>query len=155
VVKVKFILFLFLPLIFSACSSLVLEPADFAWPVESVLKVDENGNVQERQYNVSFNTVKLFLEETGDSLSYIDRDLRLIRDSKGFYFITSDNFKNVYVFNADEGTLRLNNKIAISDTLGMKDPAFNQRPPYIELVFGSKKINLKHDGIAEKEEEKQ
>lgn len=153
--KLKYSLFLLIPLFFSACSSLVLEPADFAWPVESVLKADEKGNVQERQYNVSFNTMKLFLEETGDSLSYAGRDLRLIRDSKGFYFITSDNFKNVYVFNADNGTLRLDNKIAISDTLGMKDPAFNQRPPYIELVYGTKKINLKHDGIAEKEEEKQ
>jgi hypothetical protein len=116
-VKLKFFLFLLPALFFSACSSLVLEPADFAWPVESVLKTDENGNVQERQYNISFNTMKLFLEETGDSLSYVDRDLQLIRDSKGFYFITSDNFKNVYVFNADNGTLKLDNKIAISDTL--------------------------------------
>lgn len=150
----KFFLFLFLPIIFSACSSLVLEPADFAWPVESVLKTDQNGNVDEKQNNLSFNAAKLFLEETGDSLSYVDHDLRIIRDSNGFYFITSDNFKNVYVFNADNGTLSLDNKIAISDTLGMKDPAFNQRPPYIELVFGNKKINLTHDGISEKEEEK-
>jgi hypothetical protein len=152
-VNLKIAVILSLPLFFSACSSLVLEPADFGWPVESVLKVDENGNVQERQYVLSFNAKQLFIEETGDSLSFMDKELRIIRDAKGYYFITGNNFKNVYVFNADNGSLKLNNKIVISDTLRMKDPAFNQRHPFIELVYSGKKLNLTHEGIAEKEEE--
>lgn len=151
--KLKFFLFLFLPLFFSACSMLVLEPADFAWPVESVLKVDENGNVQERQHLLSFNAKRLFLEETGDSASFMDKDLRVIRDVKGYYFITSDNFRNVYVFNADNGALRLSSKIAVTDTLTMNQPAFNQRSPFIELIYSGKKVNLTNEGIAEKEED--
>jgi hypothetical protein len=35
----------------------------------------------------------------------------------------------------------------------MKDPAFNQRHPFIELVYSGKKLNLTQEGIAEKEEE--
>ncbi len=151
--KLKILIILLLPLFFSACSSLVLEPADFGWPVESVITVDENGNAREKQYILSFNAKQLFIEETGDSLSFMDKDLRVIRNVKGYYFITADNFKNVYVFNADNGALKLNNKIAVSDTLGIDDPAFNQRPPYIELIYSGKKINLTHEGIAEKEEE--
>jgi len=117
------------------------------------MTVDENGNAREKQYILSFNAKQLFIEETGDSLSFMDKDLRVIRNVKGYYFITADNFKNVYVFNADNGALKLNNKIAVSDTLGIDDPAFNQRPPYIELIYSGKKINLTHEGIAEKEEE--
>ena len=49
--------------------------------------------------------------------------------------MVSNNFKNVYVFNAKDGTLQLNNKIEISDSTGIKEPAFNQRPPYIQLIF--------------------
>jgi hypothetical protein len=154
-VKVKIFFFLFLPLFISACSMLVLEPADFAWPVESVVKVDENGNVQERQHLLAFNAKQLFVEETGDSLSFMDKDLRVIRDVKGYYFITSDNFKNVYVFNADNGALRLNSKIAVTDTLTMNEPAFNQRSPYIELIYSGKKVNLTNEGIAEKEEDEE
>ena len=148
---IKFVVVL-LSVFIAACTSLVLQPADFAWPVESVVKVDNDGNVQEDRYSITFNAKELFLEETEDSLGYKNKDLRLIRDSKGYYFIVANNFKNVYVFNTDEGTLKLKNKIEVSDTLKMENPAFNQRPPYIELKYGSNQVNLTCDGIAEEEE---
>ncbi len=144
----------FLSLFFlSACSSLILKPADFAWPVETVLKVDSTGTVDIPRYSIAFNTQALFLKETKDSSAYKNQQIRVIRNTKGFYFMVANNFKNVYVFKVDDGTFRLDRKIEISDTTGIQNPAFNQRPPYIELVYGNKKVNLTEKGI-EKEEAK-
>ena len=146
----------FIPAIFlvslAACSTLILQPADFAWPVESVLNVDDNGNVKEDRHSLMFNTKELFLEETGDSLGYSDKEIRVIRDGKGFYYITGRNFKNVYVFTNDEGKLCLDNKIVISEEAVMENPAFNQRPPYVELVDGHNKHLLSNEGIKSEEE---
>jgi hypothetical protein len=149
---IKYVILLSVIILFPACSTLVLQPADFAWPVESVLKVDNDGLVQEQRFSLSFNAKDLFFQETGDSLGYLDKELHLIRSTKGYYFITADNFKNVYVFNADNGTLKLNNKIEISDSTGIENPAFNQRSPYIELSYGNKKFNLTNEGIKEGDE---
>ena len=140
----------FIPIIFivslTACSTLILQPADFAWPVESVLSVDNNGNVKEDRHSVTFNTKELFLEERGDSLGYEGKEIRVIRDGKGFFFITAKNFKNVYVFKTDEGKLVQENKIFVSE-FGLQAPAFNQRDPYIELIDGTNKMNLTHKGV--------
>lgn len=138
-------------LIFAAagCSTLILEPAYFAWPVESVLKVNDEGNVQEKRFSLSFNSKELFLTETGDSLGYQNKELHVIRGYKGSYFMVANNFKNVYVFNGGEASFELENKIEISDSTGIQNPAFNQRSPYIELIYGDKKINLTDEGIAE------
>ena len=134
----------------TGCTNLVLKPADFGWPVESVLKLDNNGMVMEKRYSFSFNTRELFLAETSDSSGFGGRDLRLIRDNKGYYFITANNFKNVYVFYPDNGSLVMSNKIAITDSIGMTNPAFNQRPPYIELIYNTdRKLYLNNDGIFE------
>ena len=144
--KQLLILFSFLILITAACSVLTLQPANFSWPLESVLPVDDNGKVTEDRYSLEVNTVGLFFEEFQDSLSYKGKEIRMIRDNQGFYFLTSTNFKNVYVFKADEGKLVQENKIFISE-FGLKTPAFNQRSPYIELVDGTNKMNLTHKGI--------
>ena len=144
--KQLLILFSFLILITAACSVLTLQPANFSWPLESVLPVDDNGKVTEDRYSLEVNTVGLFFEEFQDSLSYKGKEIRMIRDNQGFYFLTSTNFKNVYVFKADEGKLVQENKIFISE-FGLKTPAFNQRDPYIELVDGTNKMNLTHKGI--------
>jgi len=130
----------------TACSMLTLQPADFSWPVESLLKVEEDGNVTEDRYSTSFNTVGLFYEEFQDSMAYKGKSIHLIRNNWGDYFITGNNFKNVYVFKASEGTLTLEKKIFISE-FGLKTPAFNQRAPYIELLDGDNKIYLTSDGI--------
>ncbi len=95
------ILFLFLILISVACSVLTLQPANFAWPLESVLPVDNSGNISEDRYSLEVNTVGLFFEEFQDSLAYSGKEIRMIRDNQGFYFMTASNFKNVYVFKVD------------------------------------------------------
>jgi hypothetical protein len=147
---VQLCLFFFL-LFFCACSSLVLKPADFAWPVETVTKVDSSGSVQIERYSLTFNAKELFLKETGDSLGYQGKELRVIRNPKGYYFMTANNFKNVYVFNSNDGALKLENKIEISDSTGIQNPAFNLRPPFIQLIYDNKTVNLTKDGIVEEE----
>ncbi|MFI5237239.1 MAG: hypothetical protein ACHQLA_04815 [Ignavibacteriales bacterium] len=134
-------------LTYTACSTLTLESANFAWPIESVLPVDKNGNVFDEKYSVEFNSKPLFLEEHQDSNAYMGEEIRLIRDHQGYYYITAREFKNVYVFQAEEGELNLQNKISISE-IGIVNPAFNQRYSYIELVDGNnKKFSLTHEGI--------
>jgi hypothetical protein len=144
--KQLFVLSLVLLSIISACSTLTLQPANFAWPLESVLPVDDEGNVLEDRYSLEFNTKAMFFEEFQDSLAYIDREIHFIRDNLGLYFITGSNFKNVYVFKAVEGKLVLDNKIFISE-FGLQTPAFNQREPFIEIVDGNYKMNLTSEGI--------
>ena len=144
---VRVILILFF-LFFVGCSSLVLKPVDFAWPVESVLHVNDDGFVKEDRNTLHFNVKSLFLEETaGDSTAYLNKDIRIIRDTKGYYFVTAQNFKNVYVFVGTDGELKLDNKIEISEKEGMSNPAFNQRTPYIELVDNGKKTLLSNEGV--------
>ncbi len=136
--------------VLAGCSSLRLAPADFSWPVESVIKVDDNGLAKEDRYALSFNAKPLYFEETGDSLAYLDRDLRIIRDTLGYYYITGNKFKNVYVFTMLDGAFNLKNEIQISET-GITNPVFNQRPPYIELIEGDKQYFLSNSGIEKKE----
>lgn len=142
------VLSLMLFTILAACSALTLQPANFAWPIESVLPVRDDGIVSEDRYSLEFNTKALFYEEFRDSLAYMDREIRIIRDNPGFYFITGPYFKNVYVFKAVEGKLFLENKIFISE-FGLQTPAFNQRESYIELVDGKYKMKLTSEGILE------
>jgi hypothetical protein len=143
-------LLIIVPFILSGCSSLKLAPADFSWPVESVIHVDNKGMAVDDRYSISFSAKPLFLEETGDSLGFVNKDLRVIRDTLGYYYITSNNFKNVYVFTMGEGSFNLEEKIQISEN-GITNPVFNQRPPYIELVDGDKQYYLSNNGIENKE----
>lgn len=125
--------FLVLLLVLAGCSGLTLRPVDYAWPVESVLRVDSRGMVEESRYLLAFNAKPLLLEETGDSVNVSGVTLRMIRDRNGFYYVTGPKFKHVYVFASSEGSLKLENKIMISEK-GMEDPAFNQRAPHIQLL---------------------
>lgn len=133
----------------AACSTLMLQPANFAWPLETVLKVDDEGNVKEDRYALNFNTKALFFEETQDSLAYRDKTIRLIRNNEGYYFMTAVDFKNVYVFSIDKNAFALKTKILISETKGLSNPAFNQRSPYIELLDDGRFYKLTSEGIEE------
>ncbi len=132
----------------AACSSLRLEPAQFGWPIESVLKIDNDGFVKEDRHSINFNTKEMFFEETQDTLSYAGKSMRMIRNNEGFYFMTSTNFKNVYVFTVDKNAFSLENKIEINET-GLTNPAFNQRSQFIELIDDGITYKLTSDGIEE------
>ena len=142
---IKILSFLLLGLL-AACSALSLQPANFAWPIESVLPVDESGQVSDERYSFSFNTKGLFYEELNDSSAYIEKEVRILRDVNGFYFVTVNEFKNVYVFKMNNGAMVLENKIFISE-FGVDNPALNQREPFVELIDGDKIIYLTNSGI--------
>jgi len=125
--------------ILGGCAQIVLEPSDFAWPIESVLDIDEEGFIQENRYSLSTNVIPLFFAETQDSLSYRNNSVRIIRGTKGYYYLIGSNFKNVYLFNANDGKLNLYKKIYVSE-FGLDLPAFNQRNPFIELLDGEEHI---------------
>lgn len=149
--KAAFLLLLFGALVLSGCSTLVLRPGDFAWPIESVLKVNEDGIIEDNQYYFSLNVKDLLFSEVQDSSNVSNTTVRIIRNTEGYYFITAENFKNVYVFEQIEGGLGLINKILIKDE-GIEKPAFNQRPPYVQLLNGQNpSILLTKDGIVEGE----
>jgi hypothetical protein len=147
--RASLILILVILLTCIACSSLTIQSANFAWPIESVLPVDNNGSVTDRKHSVEFNALPLFYEEHQDSNAYSGKEIRLIRDRQGYYYMTADQFKNVYVFQADDGELILENRIPISET-GLVKPAFNQRTTFIELIdANSMALSLTHQGIEE------
>lgn len=138
--------FIIFSLIFSACSSLSLKPADYSWPIENVLKVDNKGFVEEQRYSFTLKVKSLLFEEFADSTNFVGKEIRIIRDKIGFFYITGANFKNVYVFETEEGAMELEKKILVNEK-GLNSPAFNQKTPYIELLDGQNKYLLNNKGL--------
>lgn len=147
----KKIILLFIISIFAGCSSIILEPADFAWPIESVMETNENGLIQENRYSFSVNVKPLFFTEFNDSTNFKSESMRVIRGEKGYYYMIASGFKNVYLFYVDDGQMILRDVIFVSE-FGVDLPAFNQRNPYIELLEGEESLLfLSSNGIKEKE----
>ena len=131
----------------AGCSSVMLKPADFSWPIEVVTKVDGKGVVQDTRYSFTMNVKELLFDETQDSVNVTRHSLRVIRDMRGYYFITADKFKNVYVFEQSDGALKLANKIKVSEK-GLDSPAFNQRAPYVQIISENEKsVMVSRDGV--------
>ncbi|MEX2602502.1 MAG: hypothetical protein WD355_12685 [Balneolaceae bacterium] len=117
-------------LLTAACGpSLVIQGVDYAQPVESVLIPGDDQTVHDQRYAIRFSIAPLLAEEGVDSVD----EIRLIRNSSGYYFVTAAGFTNVYVMNAAESELQLQATIEISGS-GLGNPAFNQRGDHIELV---------------------
>ena len=114
----------------SACgSSLILENVDYSQPIESVLVPDSDQIIHDQRYAVKFSIAPLLAEE---NLTEID-EIRMIRNRKGYYFLTASGFNNVYVLSPGESILELVEKLFITEN-GLSQPAFNQRDSYIELI---------------------
>lgn len=143
----KYFSMIFILILLSGCAALILSPADFSWPIENAIKVDEKGFIKEDRYTFSINIKPIFYEEFKDSNLALGKEIRIIRNYTGYYFITASNFKNVYVLMPVEGGMKLINKITISEKEPLNSPAFNQKSPNIELIDGTKKYLLNHKGI--------
>ena len=114
----------------AACGpSIVLQGVDYAQPIESVLSPNSDAEVHDQRYAVKFNISPVLEEEDVSSVDQV----RLIRNSAGYYFLTAAGFSNVYVFAPGESELALETKISITGN-GLQQPAFNQRSGRIELV---------------------
>jgi hypothetical protein len=143
----KLTLSLLTVLLVTGCSSVLLQPADFSWPIEDVLKIDEKGYAQIERYSVGFNAKPLFLEEFADSNAAAGKEIRIIRDNPGFYYLTGSGFKNVYLFLPVEGGMKLQKTIEVADSTALSNPVFNQKFPNVELLDGTKKYLLNNNGI--------
>jgi hypothetical protein len=141
-------------LIIEGCASLTLRPVDFSWPIEVLATPESNGTIQVARYKVAFNVKPLLFEELKDSVNVTSYALHIIRDQKGYYYITGKNFKRVYIFTQGDGALKLEKKILISEK-GLDAPAFNQKELFIQLVNENKEneppILLSSEGIQEGE----
>jgi len=122
-------------IVLSSCSSLRLDRVDFGWPVESVVTVNGANTIEDLRYAVSAGVAPLAQEEFQDSTALRGAKLRLLRSSEGYYFLTGPRFRHVYVFSPGPSSLALNKAILVSEG-GLKNPALNQRPPYVELLDG-------------------
>lgn len=130
----------------AGCSSLTLTDVDQGWPVEAVTKVGRDNRIADNRYALSARVTPLAIEEFQDSSALIGKDLRVLRNHQGYYFVTGQSFKNVYVFDGSGGAFSLSEKIEVSQA-GLSNPALNQRTPYVELVDGSLKMLLDADGV--------
>jgi len=131
----------------SACSSRVaIENVDFAQPVETVAQADSEGQVTDIRTGVSFNILPLLEKEGLTASDFSNTDVRMMRNHQGYYFVTAAGFRNVYVMEAQENKLRSENIIRISSDR-LENPAFNQRNPYIQLIYGDRSVNLSKSGI--------
>lgn len=142
------IILLIIPLI-AACSTIVLQPVNFAWAIENVLTSDANGKVEEQRHSFSFNVTPLFQAEFGENTKADSKEIRIICSADGYYFVTSKTFKNVYVLAPAENSLKLETKILINEQ-GLQSPVFNQRNTHIELIDGAKIYELTSKGITVK-----
>lgn len=137
-------------LAFSACSSdIIIKPANFSWPIEAVVKADLNGKVEIQRYSIQLNTKPIFFQEFADSNSVEGKEIRMIRDEKGYYYFYAENFSNVYVLSATAGGFKLEKKILIPEA-NVKSIAFNQKTPYIEILTKNNKFLINNLGLAEK-----
>lgn len=114
----------------AACGpSLVIQNVDYSQPIESVITPDADNTVHDQRYAISFSVAPLLADEGVSSVN----EVRLIRNNKGYYFVTAEGFSNVYVLQAAEGELTLKTKIQLTGN-GLGQPAFNQRGDHIEVV---------------------
>jgi hypothetical protein len=149
-----FISLFILTSIFSSCSSFLLENVTYGWSSEIFINPDNSGNITIPKNSMTFNVSKLFTEEkiTENPSGF---KIRIIRDDEGYFFITADKFKFVWVFESAEKSLKLKNKLELVKDTPQSDPKFNEHKPNIEIFTkDGKKFILNKDGIVKNEEKK-
>lgn len=121
-------------LFLQACTkSLVVKNVNYAQQIESVLIPDANGNVTDIRHGLSYSILPFQYEEFNDTTSVLISEVRMIRNHQGYYFITADKFKHVYVMAPKRGEMKLEKKILV-DEEGLLSPVFNWREPVVQLI---------------------
>lgn len=137
----------------TACKTFVVKNVNYAHQIESVLTPDENGTVNDVRHGISFNVQPFLKKEFGEKDSTEIQEVRLIRNQEGFYFITANQFKNVYVMEPEKGSLKMKKRIKVSET-GISEPAFNMRDGMVQLVKveTNEIVSLNEEGIQKKKD---
>lgn len=126
-------------LLMSSCAKVYITPVNFGWAAEEELKVSGNNTVTDTRNSIFFDLEQVLTDENVAGV----KSIRMIRDRFGFYYLTAQKFKNVYVLKAVKNSFFLEKKIAILKRGSLINPAFNQRKKYIELVYGKKNKIIK------------
>lgn len=134
-------------LLFLACGT-TIDGVRYAWPVESVLEVGNNNIVEDGRNGLIFSVGPIAEKEFADSTSLRGKEIRLLRNNEGFYFLTGKKFKNVYVLSSGTGKLSVRSQIEVAPR-GLENPALNQRVPYVELLDGKLTVKMTEDDIVE------
>lgn len=140
----------------SACKTFEVQDVNYAHEIETVLIPNEEGEVSDVRHGLTFNVAPFQKEEFGENDSTEIKEVRLIRDASGYYFITASQFKNVYVMQSGNGKLKLKKKIKVSEDR-LAAPALNLRNGIVELVKTetNETLSLNKDGIQEDKNEEQ
>ena len=140
---------------YSCNNALIIEDVNYAQHVESVVAPNEEGIVSDQRNNIRFSVLPLLNEEFGADSSQSVEFVRILRNADGFYFITANGFKNVYVFEPKSGELKLKKSIQISES-GLEQPALNWRAPYIQIVAYNKEtpLYITEQGVIKNQESK-
>lgn len=128
--QVRFlILGLGLLLMLNACGSgMVLEQAEFAQPLESVLSV-EQGDVHDPRTGIRFSVDPILNEEGAGDVPAV----RLIRHRSGLYMLTATGFQHVWYLESGLNQFKVVNQHLLRES-GLGEPIMNQRGESIELV---------------------
>ena len=153
--KIKTCLLLFIfGILFYSCSSFKIEAVKYGWGGEVFINPDENGNIIMSKNSMSFNILPVLKEENLDQKPK-DIKIRIIRDENGYFYLTANKFKYVWVFISGESLLVLENKIEIYEEKTLDDPKFNEQKPHVKLFLkDGKEFLLDKKGIVKPEEEK-
>ena len=105
--------------------------------------------VEAKRYSVSFNINALLSKEfaADSSAAKNTKEINLIRDKAGFYYLTGTKFKNVYVLSQSEGALSVSNTLALPAEKTVEKPVFDQKDSYIELKSGADKYQVNKGSI--------
>ncbi len=112
----------------TACSTYI-PSVDYSHPTESVVAPDADNYIHDRRYGIVFSIAPLLERENMNSVEQV----RLIRNNKGYYFVTAPGFRHVYVLEPRPGQLKFDNNIELTAD-GLQRPGFNQRGDYIEVI---------------------
>jgi len=149
--KKNIITILILIFIFYSCSTFKIENVKYGWNGEYFASPDENGDFTIPKNSMKFNVLKL-LEEEGLLNKITDIKLRIIRDEEGYFYITADKFKYIWVFMPDESSLKLKNKIELLKGKSLEEPKFNEQKPNIKVFLKDKsEFIINKDGIIKSE----
>ncbi len=139
-------------LLFSGCNkAIVIKNVNYTQQVESVLTPNNMGEVSDVRYGISYSILPLQYQEFRDSSIVLVDEVRMIRNANGFYFITADGFKHVYVASPGNGEFKIVKKILVSED-GLEDPALNWRNPAVQLIAANKEATyINKNGIIKEE----
>lgn len=113
--------------------SMVISKVDYSQSIESVLKANNEGMVEDLKHGLRFNIKPIQYAETQDTSSVTTKKIRYIRGHEGYYYLTAPGYKNVYVMAPEQSKLVLKETLEISEE-GIDEPAFNQRLTHIQLL---------------------